>query len=230
MGVNMSYLDILIELVMGYIALFITVKCLGRTQISQITPFDFISSLVLGDLVGSAIFDEKAGLLKILFAILVWGALIFFTEIATQKSFTLRYLFEGKPSVIIKKGELVWKEMKRNRLDIDQLGQLLRAKDVFSLDEVQYAIFENNGGLSVLKKSDSEQPTCKDLNLKLENRTIPITIISDGKVLGKNLQKAGLNQNWLEKQLEIKGIKQPEEICYAEWQEGKPLYIQKYKY
>jgi uncharacterized membrane protein YcaP (DUF421 family) len=225
----MSYLDILIELVMGYIALFITVKCLGRTQISQITPFDFISSLVLGDLVGSAIFDEKAGLLKILFAILVWGALIFFTEIATQKSFALRYLFEGKPSVIIKKGELVWKEMKKNRLDIDQLRQLLRAKDVFSLDEVEYAIFENNGGLSVLKKSDCDQPTCKDLNIKLENRTIPITIISDGQVLEKNLQEAGLDHNWLDKQLQKKGVKQPKEICFAEWEVGKPLYIQKYK-
>jgi uncharacterized membrane protein YcaP (DUF421 family) len=225
----MSYLDILIELVLGYVALFITVKCLGRTQISQITPFDFISSLVLGDLVGSAIFDEHAGLPKILFAIVVWGALIFFTEIATQKSFTLRYLFEGKPSMIIRKGELVWKEMKRNRLDIDQLRQLLRAKDVFSLDEVEYAIFENNGGLSVLKKSDSDQPTCKDLNIKLENRTIPITIISDGKVLEKNLHKAGLDHYWLDKQLEKKGIKQPEEICYAEWEVGKQLYIQKYK-
>jgi uncharacterized membrane protein YcaP (DUF421 family) len=224
----MSYLDILIELVMGYIALFITVKCLGRTQISQITPFDFISSLVLGDLVGSAVFDKQAGLLKILFAILIWGALIFFTEIATQKSFTLRYLFEGKPSMIIRKGELVWKEMKRNRLDIDQLRQLLRAKDVFSLDEVEYAIFENNGGLSVLKKADSDQPTCKDLNLKLENKTIPTTIISDGKVLVKNLHEAGLNHDWLEKQLEKKGVKKPGEICYAEWQAGKPLYIQKY--
>jgi uncharacterized membrane protein YcaP (DUF421 family) len=229
MGVNMSYLDILIELVMGYIALFITVKCLGRTQISQITPFDFISSLVLGDLVGSAIFDAKAGLLKILFAILVWGALIFLTEIATQKSFTLRYIFEGKPSVIIKKGELVWKEMKKNRLDLDQLRQLLRAKDVFSLDEVEYAIFENNGGLSVLKKADSDQPTCKDLNITRENRTIPITIISDGKVLEKNLRKAGVDHNWLNKQLQEKGVKQPKEICYAEWEAGKPLYIQKYK-
>jgi uncharacterized membrane protein YcaP (DUF421 family) len=225
----MSYLDILIELVIGYIALFITVKCLGRTQISQITPFDFISSLVLGDLVGSAIFDEQAGLLKILFSILVWGALIFFTEIATQKSFALRYLFEGKPSVIIRKGELVWKEMKRNRLDIDQLKQLLRAKNVFSLDEVEYAIFENNGGLSVLKKADSDQPTSKDFNLKLENKTIPTTIISDGKVLVKNLHEAGLTNEWLEKQLEKKGVKRPEEICYAEWQAGKPLYIQKYK-
>src|SRR5213595_1971962 len=107
----MSYLGIFIELVIGYIALFITVKCLGKTQISQITPFDFISSLVLGDLVGSAIFDEKVGLLKIFFAIGIWGALIFLTEMATQKSLPLRYLFEGKPSIIIKKGVLVWKEM-----------------------------------------------------------------------------------------------------------------------
>lgn len=225
----MSYLGILIELVIGYIALFITVKCLGKTQISQITPFDFISSLVLGDLVGSAIFDDKAGLLKILFAIGIWGALIFLTEMATQKSLPLRYLFEGKPSIIIKKGELVWKEMKKNRLDIDQLLQLLRSKGVFSVEEVEYAIFENNGGLSVLKKSDSDLPTCRDLNIKLENRTIPITIISDGKVLVKNLQKAGLNKNWLKRQLKSKGVNKPEEISYAEWQAGKPLYIQKYE-
>jgi uncharacterized membrane protein YcaP (DUF421 family) len=225
----MSYLGIFIELVIGYIALFITVKCLGKTQISQITPFDFISSLVLGDLVGSAIFDEEAGLLKILFAIGIWGALIFLTEMATQKSLPLRYLFEGNPSIIIKKGELVWKEMKKNRLDIDQLLQLLRSKGVFSVEEVEYAIFENNGGLSVLKKSDSDFPTCKDLNIKVENRTIPITIISDGKVLEKNLQKAGLNENWLEKQLESKGVTKPAEISYAEWQAGKQLYIQKYE-
>jgi uncharacterized membrane protein YcaP (DUF421 family) len=224
----MSYLDIFIELIVGYIALFITVKCLGKTQISQITPFDFISSLVLGDLVSSAVFDEQAGLLKILFAIGIWGALIFFTEVATQKSMPLRYLFEGRPSVIVKKGKLDWQEMKKNRLDIDQLQQLLRAKDVFSLEEVEYAIFENNGGLSVLKKADADQPTRKDLNLKIGEGDLPITIISDGRVLMNNLKEAGLNENWLEKQLENKGIKQPKEICYAEWQKGRSLFIQKY--
>lgn len=224
----MGYLSIFYELVIGYLVLFITVKCLGKTQISQITPFDFISSLVLGDLVASAIFDDHVGLLKIIFAVAIWGALIFFTEIATQKSLPLRYLFEGRPSMIIRKGELVWTEMKKNRLDVDQLRQMLRAKNVFSIDEVEYAIFENNGSLSVLKKADCEQPTCKDLNIKLENKTIPITIISDGKVLKNNLEKAGLNENWLEKQLKKKGVQEPKEICYAEWQEGKPLYIQKY--
>lgn len=225
----MSYQGIFVELVIGYIALFITVKCLGKTQISQITPFDFISSLVLGDLVSSAIFDEQAGLLKILFAIGIWGALIFVTEIATQKSLLLRYLFEGRPSIIINRGELNWKEMKKNRLDVDQLLQLLRAKNVFSMAEVEYAIFENNGGLSVLRKADSDQPTCKDLHIEHENRVLPITIISDGKVLVKNLQKAGLNEIWLKKQLEMLEIKHPKEICYAEWEKDKPLYIQKYK-
>jgi uncharacterized membrane protein YcaP (DUF421 family) len=224
----MNYLGILNELIFGYIALFITVKCLGKTQISQITPFDFISSLVLGDIVSSAIFDDRVGLLKIIFAIGIWGALIYFTEVATQKSLPLRYLFEGRPSVIIRKGELVWKEMKRNHLDIDQLRQLLRAKNVFSMEEVEYAIFENNGSLSVLKKSEFEQPTCKDLQIKSENKTIPITIISDGKILKSNLKKAGLNETWLDKQLKDKGVKHSKEICYAEWQIGKPLFIQKY--
>lgn len=224
----MNYFNILTELVGGYAALFFTVKLLGKTQISQITPFDFISALVLGDLVGGAIFDKKAGLLKILFAIIVWGTLIYITEIVTQKSRQMRYLLEGRPAVIINKGKLVWKEMKKNRLDIDQLLQLLRTKNIFSLQEVEYAILENNGGLSILKKADCDQPTCRDLKIKGEPRNIPITFISDGQVLFKNLQKAGFNAEWLQKQLETKGIKKPDEVCYAEWQSGNALYIQKY--
>lgn len=225
----MNYSNILVELVVGYFALFITVKLLGKTQINQITPFDFISSLVLGDLVGSAMFDKNIGLLKILFAIAVWGALIYLTEMATQKSRRLRYLLEGRPSIIINKGELDWKEMKKNHLDVDQLQQLLRAKDIFSLKDVQYAILENNGGLSILKTADSDQPTCKDLQIKAEEKTIPLTIISDGRVLIKNLKKAGLTEEWLNKQLERNGIRKPSEICYAEWKKGNSLYLQRYK-
>jgi uncharacterized membrane protein YcaP (DUF421 family) len=225
----MNYSNILIELVIGYFALFITVKLLGKTQINQITPFDFISSLVLGDLVGSAMFDKNIGLLKILFAIAVWGALIYLTEVATQKSRRLRYLLEGRPSIIINKGNLVWKEMKKNHLDIDQLQQLLRAKDIFSLQDVEYAILENNGGLSILKTANSDQPTCKDLKINAKEKIIPLTIISDGIVLVNNLEKAGLNEEWLKKQLETNGIQNPTEICYAEWKKGNALYFQKYK-
>ena len=110
----MGYLEILVELIIGYFALFITVKCLGKTQISQITPFDFISALVLGDLVSSAVFQEHISTVKILFAIAVWGSLIFMTDIASQKSRRLRHLFEGKPSIIINHGKIDMNELKKN--------------------------------------------------------------------------------------------------------------------
>lgn len=203
----MGFRDIFLELVVGYLALFITVKCLGKTQISQITPFYFISSLVLGDLVGGAMFDEQAGIVKILFSVGIWGILIYVTEMATQKSRGMRYLLEGTPSILVKKGNLDWKEMKKNRIDIDQLRQMLRTNGVFSLQEVEYAILENNGSLSVLKKSEADQPTYQDLNMKVEQKDIPLTIISDGEVLLSNLQKAGMNEDWLQKQLKAKGVR-----------------------
>lgn len=134
----MGYLEILVELIIGYFALFITVKCLGKTQISQTTPFDFISALVLGDLVSGAVFEEHISTGKILFAIAVWGLLIYMTDFASQKSRKLRHLFEGKPSIIINHGKIDMNELKK------------------------------------------------------------------------------------------KGIKQPKEICYAEWQFGQPLYCQKF--
>ena len=103
----MGYLEILVELIIGYFALFITVKCLGKTQISQITPFDFISALVLGDLVSGAVFKNIV-VPEISFAIAVWGLLIYMTDFASQKSHKLRHLFEGKPSIIINHGKVVW--------------------------------------------------------------------------------------------------------------------------
>ncbi len=223
----MMYLQIFTELVGGYVILFIIIKCLGKTQISQITPFDFISALVLGEFVGSAIFDDKIGLSKILFSIVVWGGLIYVTEFVTQKSRRFRFALEGRPSMIINEGKLDWNEMKKNQLDVDQLQQLLRSKDIFSLQDVEYAILETNGGISVLRKYESDQPTLQDLKIKGGKRTIPLTVISDGQILRKNLQKVGVDEEWLHKQLKAKGVG-PKEISYAEWEPGGDLYIQNY--
>ena len=90
------------------------------------------------------------------------------TDFASQKSRKLRRLFEGKPSIIINHGKIDMNEMKKNRLDIDQLQQLLRSKDIFSLQDVTYAIYENNGELNILQKPELEIPTYKDLKIPTE--------------------------------------------------------------
>ena len=90
-------------------------------------------------------------------------------------------------------------------------------------------LYENNGELNISQKPELEIPTCKDLKIPTEKeKKVPVTIISDGKVLFDNLHQAGLNESWLYKELKKKGIKQPKEICYAEWQFGQPLYCQKF--
>lgn len=226
--IKLGYVQMLVELVGGYVFLFIMVKILGKTQISQITPFDFISALVLGEFVGSAVFDPKINLLKIFFGITVWGLLIYLTELTTQKSIRLRLFLEGKPSFIIHEGKLDWKELKKNHLDINQLQQLLRSKDVFSLRDVEYAILEPNGSISILKKQEADKPTYKDFNLKINKRMVPLTIISDGEVIMEHLQESGLDYKALIKQLNERNISSVKDVAYAEWESDKDLYLQVY--
>src|SRR5690625_1045744 len=98
-----NMLPMLYETVFGILALFILTKILGKTQISQLTAFDFIAAIVLGELVGNALFDKKAGLLDIAYVIFLWGAILYIIEIVTQKFKGARFVLEGKPSLLIHK-------------------------------------------------------------------------------------------------------------------------------
>lgn len=224
----MDYLRIALELFVGFFSLFFLTKLLGRMTITQITTFDFISALVLGELVGNALYDHEIGLTEILFAVAFWGILIFSTEILTQKNIRIRGFLEGKPALVVYKGKIQYDVMKKNHLDIDQLQHLLRAKDAFSLREVEYAILETNGTVSVLKKADYATPTRADHKMSANPPALPITFISDGRLLRENLTLSGFNETWLQKELHKKGIRHYSQVLYAEWGEGDSLHVETY--
>lgn len=225
----MSVFYIFIELIVGFILLLALTKILGKTQISQLTPFDFISALVLGELVGNAIYDKNVHLGMIVFAIVVWGMLIYITEWITQKFRSTRELLEGKPSILISRGKIVREALKKNKIDIDQLQGLLRKKNVFSIQEVEYAILEATGDISVLKKPKYQTPTIQDLSLPETPVYLTYPLISDGVVDEDNLKEAGFDRNWLMKKLREKHIASPEEVIYAEWNEALGFHVQKNK-
>lgn len=222
-----EFLPMLYETIFGFFALFILTKVLGKTQISQLTPFDFIAAIILGELVGNALFDEKAGIPEIAFVIILWGSLLLSTEIITQKYKRTRALIEGSPAIVIYKGELIRDVMKKNRLDVHQLKNLLRGKDVFSIEEVEHAILETNGTVSVLKKSPYQPPTKADLNVTVapEDAHISTTLINDGEIIYDNLKENSLTEEWLLQQLNAQGFETVEEVFYAEYTQGKMLYI-----
>ncbi|MGG1573370.1 YetF domain-containing protein [Fictibacillus sp. NRS-1165] len=218
---------ITIEMVIGFFALFFLTKILGKTQLSQLTPFDFISALILGELVGNAMYDPDVHIWMILFAISVWGVLMYSLEMLTQKSMKFRTILEGSPSIVVRKGIIDRKQLKKNKLDINQLQSLIRQKGYFSLRDIEYAVLETNGSISVLPKSDIVPATRNDLHLPDKEVTLPVTLILDGRILNENLKTAGLNDDWLRSQLLKRKINSAEEVLYAEWKKGEELLVMK---
>lgn len=219
----------LYETVFGIVALFLVTKLLGKTQIAQLTPFDFIAAIVLGELVGNALFDKKAGLMEIGYVIILWGGLLYIIELITQKFKGSRFILEGKPAIIIHKGELIYEEMRKNRIDIGELQHLLRVKDVFAIQEVEYAILETNGDVSVLKKSAFQNPTKKDLNVFPTEPQIAITLITDGEILKDNLEEANVTREWLEEEIKRQEYRSIKDIFYAEWMNDTKLFLLPYR-
>jgi uncharacterized membrane protein YcaP (DUF421 family) len=225
---NTNFIYLTIELTIGFFALLLVTKILGKTQITQLSPFYFISALVLGELVGNAIYDKEIGLQYVLYALTLWGTLIFFIEILTQKFRQTRSLLEGNPSIIIRNGIIDFQELKKSRLDINQLQILLRKKDIFSIREVEYAILEPDGSVSILKKSLYDTATKQDINMKPQPVFLPTMVISDGEILYDNLATAGYNEEWLFNELNKAGISNVKQVFYAEWLEGDKLFINNY--
>ncbi|MBB6453073.1 uncharacterized membrane protein YcaP (DUF421 family) [Salirhabdus euzebyi] len=224
----MNYFDLTIETLVGFFVLFGLTKILGKSQITQITAFDFIAALILGELVGNALFDDQANVWSIIYAVLLWGGLIYTTEIITQKFTNSRELLEGKPSIIIRNGKLQREAMSQAKLDLNQLQHLLRSKNVFSIRDVEFAVFETDGSVSVLKKSLQQSPTRQDINAKSETVKLPYSLILDGEVVEDNIKEIGKDEPWLKNELKKQEINDYKQVFFAEWREGEGLYVQPY--
>ncbi|UUD41048.1 DUF421 domain-containing protein [Bacillus pumilus] len=225
----MPFLSILVELFIGFSALFFITKLLGKTQFAQITPFDFISALILGEMVGNAIFDPEVKIQHILFAVAIWGVLIYTVEWLSQRFKSIRALLEGRPTLVIDKGNIRYNRLKKNMLDLNQLQTLIRAKGHFALHEIEYAILETDGSVSVLPKMKYAPATAEDVNVKGKEVKLPRTFIIDGEILRQDLQEAGFDETWLRRQLKKQHISSYKEVLFCEWIENEGFYAMKYE-
>lgn len=217
--------QITIELIIGFIALLVVSRVIRKTQIKQLTPFDFISAIVLGELLGNAVYDPNVKLWSVIYALILWSVLMLIVEIITQKFNKSRKVIEGEPAIIIRHGQIDYKVIKREKLDINNLLSMLRQKNCFSIREVEYAILEQGGDISILKKSEYDNPKSQDLNLPFKPVFLPVSLILDGVVLKENLEAVGFDEEWLIKQVKNSGLKSIKEVFFAEWKEDEGIHI-----
>lgn len=209
-----------------YIYALILARLIGKKLISQMNFFDFVIAITFGSLTA----DIAVGMGKPLhsaISLMTLSALVIILDIAHIKSFRARKILASEPLALISKGSIVNQNMKKSRISVDELMAMLREKNAFSIADVEFAILENDGHLSVLSKADKQPLTPSDMNIPMSSKGLTKDIIIDGNLLKENLHDAGLSENWLSIQLKSQGILDISEVFYAGLDQTKALYVSK---
>lgn len=222
------YLDVAGKLFFGFVALMVMARLLGKKELSQLTPFDFIYAIVLGGIIEESIYEEAASWRLAWFAVAVWGVLHYAVGKLTLKSDRLRVLLKGESSILIKDGKFNVGELNRNRLEMEQLRIMLRQEGVFSFREVKDLYLEPGGGISLQRYAAKDQVTPEMLDLKPRDKALNFLFIDEGEVNEGILHYLGKDLDWLKTELSYQGYEQIEDVLYAEWAEDEGLYVQGY--
>jgi len=219
--------ELIVRISLGFIVLFILARIMGRKEISQMTFFNFVSAIAIGSIAANLAVNQNLSIQNGVLALAGWTAFTLVMDLIDIKSKKARKVTTGDPITVIKEGKIVERALKKSRLDIDALKTMLRQKNIFSLADVDYAIFETNGNLSVMPKEPKQPLTKSDMNKVNPSKKmvpLPTEVITDGMVLTNNLTKLKLDQAWLDQQLQQAGIKSASDVFYAEVQQDGTLF------
>lgn len=222
-----DWLHILYRSLATLVILFAFTRILGKKQISQLSFFEYIMGITLGELAGFISTDIERNYFHGLIALCVWFAVPFGIEMLTLKSVKLREWLEGKSRVLVKEGKVMEDNLKKERLTADEFMEMLRGKNVFKLADVEFASMESDGQLSVLLKKEKQPVTPSDLGIRTVNEVEPQTVIIDGNIMQEPLATIGLNPQWLLTELEKIGVS-VENVFLGQVDAYQQLYVDLY--
>ena len=185
-----------------YLVLIMVIRLMGKRQIGQMEPSEFVVTMLVANLAAIPMQDGGIPLYSGLVPILtVLGVELVLSSLALR-SIRLRRLLCGKPVILIENGRILQENLRSTRVTMDELMGHLREKDVLDVQTVQYAILETNGNLSVFPYPKEKPASARDAGIRARRQYLPLTVISDGRVLPENLKKAGKDPRWLRRVLE----------------------------
>lgn len=207
----MEAAKVILTSVSSAVALFIIAKVMGHKQMSQLDFFDYITGITIGS-IAAELATELEKPWKPLISMLVYGAITIILTLTTSKFPRMRKFINGTPTIVLNNGRLYRENMKKAKLDLSEFMVMCRQEGFFNLNDIQTAIFEYNGRLTVLPKATKRPINPTDMNLVPPSEKICTEVIMDGRVLDGNLKRMGLDIKWLQKELEVQGYKTPKQI------------------
>lgn len=187
------------------LTLFFVTKLMGKKQVSELSLFDYVIGISIGNFTAEVTMGLDKQYIDGLIAIIAFGIVSWGVSKITMKSIILRRLIIGTPTVVIQKGKILEKSLKKLNIDINDLLEQCRSNGNFDISQIEYGIMEVNGKVSILLKSQYNPVTPKDLNLKTEQQELIANVVIDGKIMHNNLLNMKKDDKWLYKELKVKG-------------------------
>ncbi len=219
------YVEIFLRSIGAFILILLVTRLLGKSQVNQLTVADFINAIVIGAIAGSLVVELGESGYYYAFGLLVFGLLTIGAEYIALKYRPARKLMEGEPTVVIHNGKILEDNMKKLLYNTDNLTMQLREQGIFNIADVEFAVAEPNGSLSVLPKADKLPPTASDMNIPVSYQGIPSELIQDGKIIEQNLLQNNLDEEWLFRELEKQGITAVSDVNFASLDSDGNLYV-----
>lgn len=199
-------LEIIIRSLSIFVGLFFISKFLGKKQLSELSFFEYVTGIIIGDIAGSLTMDVNFSLTEGITSLLLWSLLPVVISILSLKSRKFRNIVEGTSTVFIKNGKIMEDNLKKEKYTADELLEQLRSQQVFQVTDVEYATLEPSGSLSVLLKKEKQPLTIGDMVHYPGTIKEPQTVIIDGEILNEPLSTMGLNKGWLKEELDKIGV------------------------
>ncbi|NLZ39259.1 MAG: DUF421 domain-containing protein [Firmicutes bacterium] len=223
-----DYFLVIIRSIMAAFSLLILTRALGKKQISQLNFFEYVLGITVGSIAASMSTNLANRALAEYVGLITWVVLVFLLEVVAMKNRKLAKLITGEPIILIQNGKIMEDRLALARYSFDDLIEQLREKDVFSLSDVEFAVLETDGSLSVLKKSQVQPLTPKDLNINTQYQGLSIELISEGQIIKQNLQQIEKDEEWLLEELKSRGVSL-DQVAYGAIDTSGRLYLDLYK-
>ena len=225
-----EYLIILFRIItIMLLLLFVTLFIMGKRPIGELPVFDFLSIVVMGSVVGADIADPRIKHLPTAFAIVVLAFFQRVISILILKNKKAKKLLTFEPTIIIRDGKLIYKNIKKINYAIDDILMMLRENGIFDISKVQYGIIEPSGNMSILKKVQNETVTINDMNIQPKSGNLALTVILDGELQEKNINLLNTTKQDILEKMKTKGFNSYKEIFYASMDFQGNLNISTYK-
>ena len=216
----MEVLQVVLASLFSAVILFLIAKVIGHKQVAQLEFFDYITGITIGSIAAELATTLDKPWWKPTISMLVFGSITVALSIITRRFARSRKFINGTPTIIMNDGKLYRQNMKKAKLELSEFLLLCRQEGYFNLNDIQAAVFEYNGKLSILPISTKRPLNPEDMELNPKPEHIGTEIIMDGRVMGDNLKRKGLNDDWLQKELKKQGYRTAKEIflgiCYDE--------------